>query len=70
METSALQSTNVEGAFMTVLTEIYRIISKNMLIAAPGANYGKSQSFKGTRITIPSQDSDSGGNSGGCCMLS
>ncbi|WMV52829.1 hypothetical protein MTR67_046214 [Solanum verrucosum] len=27
METSALQSTNVEGAFMTVLTEIYNIIS-------------------------------------------
>ncbi|KAG5583575.1 hypothetical protein H5410_054202 [Solanum commersonii] len=61
METSALQSTNVEGAFMTVLTEIYKIISKNTLIAAPGAYYGKSQSLKGTRIIVPGQDSDSGG---------
>ncbi|KAH0723247.1 hypothetical protein KY285_005837 [Solanum tuberosum] len=70
METSALQSTNVDGAFMTVLTEIYKIISKNTLIAAPGADYGKSQSLKGTRIIVPGQDSDSGGNSGGCCMSS
>ncbi|KAG5583573.1 hypothetical protein H5410_054200, partial [Solanum commersonii] len=70
METSALQSTNVDGAFMTVLIEIYKIISKNMLIAAPGADYGKSQSLKGTRIIVPGQDSDSGGNSGGCCMSS
>ncbi|WMV31120.1 hypothetical protein MTR67_024505, partial [Solanum verrucosum] len=70
METSALLSTNVEGAFMTVLTEIYKIISKNMLIAAPGADYGKSQSLKGTRIIVPGQDLDSGGNSGGCCMSS
>ncbi|XP_055808458.1 ras-related protein RABA4d-like [Solanum dulcamara] len=70
METSALQSTNVEGAFMTVLTEIYKIISKNTLTATPGADYGKSQPLKGTRIIVPGQDSDSGGNSGGCCMSS
>ncbi|XP_015161305.1 ras-related protein RABA4d-like, partial [Solanum tuberosum] len=31
MEPSALHSTNVTGAFMTVLTEIYKIISKNTL---------------------------------------
>ncbi|XP_049368971.1 ras-related protein RABA4d-like [Solanum verrucosum] len=53
METSALQSTNVEGAFMTVLTEIYKSISKNTLIAAPGADYGMPQSLKGTRIIAP-----------------
>ncbi|XP_049401113.1 ras-related protein RABA4d-like isoform X1 [Solanum stenotomum] len=70
METSALQSTNVEGEFMTVLTEIYKIISKNTLNAAPGADYGKSQSLKGTRIIVPGHDSDSGGNSGCCCMSS
>ncbi|KAJ0961730.1 hypothetical protein J5N97_000049 [Dioscorea zingiberensis] len=33
METSALEATNVESAFLTVLTEIYRIISKKSLIA-------------------------------------
>lgn len=70
METSALQSTNIEGAFMTVLTEIYKIISKNTLIAAPGADYGKPQSLKGTRIIAPGQDTDSGGNSSGCCISS
>ncbi|KAG0466248.1 hypothetical protein HPP92_017828 [Vanilla planifolia] len=32
LETSALESTNVETAFMTVLTEIYRIISKKSLV--------------------------------------
>ncbi|XP_059295815.1 ras-related protein RABA4d-like [Lycium ferocissimum] len=69
-ETSALQSTNVESAFMTILTEIYKIIGKNTLTANPGADYGKSQSLKGTRIIVPGQDSDSGGNSGGCCMSS
>lgn len=33
METSALESTNVETAFLTILTEIYRIISKKTLTA-------------------------------------
>ncbi|XP_060174620.1 ras-related protein RABA4d-like [Lycium barbarum] len=70
METSALQSTNVESAFMTILTEIYKIISKNTLTANPGADYGKSQSLKGTKIIVPGQDLDSGGNSGGCCRSS
>ncbi|KAK4378038.1 hypothetical protein RND71_004334 [Anisodus tanguticus] len=62
METSSLQSTNVESAFMTILTEIYKIISKNTLTANPGADYGKSQSLKGTRIIVTGQDLDSGGN--------
>ncbi|KAF2307807.1 hypothetical protein GH714_032023 [Hevea brasiliensis] len=33
METSALEATNVETAFLTVLTEIYRVISKKTLSA-------------------------------------
>ncbi|KAG5583584.1 hypothetical protein H5410_054211 [Solanum commersonii] len=70
MEPSALQSTNVEGAFMILLAEIYKIISKKTHIAAPGADYGKPQSLKRTRIIVPGQDSDSGGNSDGCCMSS
>ncbi|CAN4109108.1 unnamed protein product [Withania somnifera] len=70
METSALQSTNVESAFMTVVTEIYKIISKKTLTATPGVDCGKSQSLKGTRIIVPGQDSDSGGRGGGCCRSS
>ncbi|THG16721.1 hypothetical protein TEA_021790 [Camellia sinensis var. sinensis] len=33
VETSALEATNVESAFLTVLTEIYRIMSKKTLLA-------------------------------------
>ncbi|GMQ02005.1 hypothetical protein CsSME_00048436 [Camellia sinensis var. sinensis] len=32
VETSALEATNVESAFLTVLTEIYRIMSKKTLL--------------------------------------
>lgn len=67
METSALQATNVESAFMTILTEIYRIVSKKTLIANDGSDYGKSTSLKGTRIIVPSQDSDPNAKQGGCC---
>ncbi|KAL3534231.1 hypothetical protein ACH5RR_002692 [Cinchona calisaya] len=70
METSALESTNVESAFMTVLTEIYHIISKKTLNAADGSDYGKSASLKGTRIIVPGQYSDSSGRKAGCCKSS
>ncbi|KAI7748405.1 hypothetical protein M8C21_008159 [Ambrosia artemisiifolia] len=63
METSALESTNVESAFLTALTEIYKITCKKSLSADGG--YGKS-SLKGTAILVPNQDADSGGK-GGCC---
>ncbi|KAI3760592.1 hypothetical protein L1987_50989 [Smallanthus sonchifolius] len=65
METSALESTNVESAFLTALTEIYRIIGKKSLSAGNG-DYGKSTSLKGTAILVPNQDVNSGGKSG-CC---
>ncbi|XP_047338355.1 ras-related protein RABA4d-like [Impatiens glandulifera] len=65
METSALESTNVETAFLTVLTEIYRIMAKKSL-AADGSSSGKSMSFKGTAIIVPGQDSD-GEKKSGCC---
>ncbi|CAK9181600.1 unnamed protein product [Ilex paraguariensis] len=71
METSALEATNVESAFMTVLTEIYRIISKKSLAAANGGvDYGKTASLKGTKIVVPGQESDSGGRKSGCCLSS
>lgn len=64
METSALGATNVESAFMTILTEIYRIISKKTLVATDDA---KAASLKGTRIVVPGQEPDSGARSGGSC---
>ncbi|GFP89648.1 RAS-related protein raba4d [Phtheirospermum japonicum] len=59
METSALQATNVESAFLTILTEIYRIVSKKSLAANEGSDYAKSTSLKGTMIIVPGHDSDS-----------
>ena len=38
METSALESTNVETAFLTILTEIYRLVSKKTLTANDDAD--------------------------------
>ncbi|XP_073043104.1 ras-related protein RABA4d-like [Primulina eburnea] len=70
METSALEATNVESAFMTILTEIYRIMSKKSLAVADGMDYGKSASLKGTKIVVPGQEMDPNRRKGGCCRNS
>ncbi|KAF5785821.1 putative small GTP-binding protein [Helianthus annuus] len=64
METSALESTNVESAFRATLTEIYMIVGKKSLSA--DGDCGKSTSLKGSVVLVPNQDADSGGK-GGCC---
>lgn len=70
METSALEATNVETAFLTVLTEIYRIISKKSLTANDEQDVGgNSNLLKGTRIIVPGQDQNSA-SKGGCCLSS
>lgn len=57
METSALEATNVEPAFITVLTEIYRIVSKKSLVANEEAeSEGKSSLLMGTKLVVPSQE--------------
>ncbi|XP_040991146.1 ras-related protein RABA4c [Juglans microcarpa x Juglans regia] len=57
METSALEATNVESAFLTILTEIYRIISKKSLIANDESESGGASSLlTGTKIVVPGQD--------------
>ncbi|PKA47304.1 Ras-related protein RGP1 [Apostasia shenzhenica] len=67
METSALEATNVETAFLTVLTEIYRIISKKALIANDEQeSSGNSALLRGTKIAIPPEPS--GGSKSSCCM--
>lgn len=69
METSALEATNVEQAFATVLTEIYRIMSKKSLVANEESE-GSSALLKGTKIVVPTQEPVSGGTKYSCCGTS
>ncbi|CBI29902.3 hypothetical protein VitviT2T_012936 [Vitis vinifera] len=67
METSALEATNVETAFLTVLTDIYKIISKKTLTANTDTDStGSSTLLKGTKIIVPGGP-DSAAQKGGCC---
>ncbi|XP_051142197.1 ras-related protein RABA4d-like [Andrographis paniculata] len=66
METSALEATNVESAFMTILTEIYRIVSKKAL-SDDGHALDKAGSLKGTAIIVAGADADNNSRSG-CCL--
>lgn len=53
LETSALESTNVEAAFMTVLTEIFGIVSKRNLSAdAQSNNGGGAPPLAGKKIVV------------------
>jgi len=53
LETSALQATNVETAFMTVLTEIFNIVNKKNLAADENQGNGNSASLSGKKIIVP-----------------
>lgn len=52
LETSALQATNVENAFQTVLTEIFKIHSKKNIVADPKAN-GATPTLAGKKVLVP-----------------
>ncbi|KAK2642196.1 hypothetical protein Ddye_023959 [Dipteronia dyeriana] len=62
LETSALEATNIEKAFQTILTEIYHIISKKAL-AAQQATANISIPGQGTTINV----NDTGNVKKGCC---
>ena len=53
LETSALQATNVEIAFMTLLTEIFNNVNKKNLIAGENQINGNPASLPGKKIIIP-----------------
>lgn len=53
LETSALEATNVEPAFMTVLTEIFNIVNKKNLVADEEQGNGNVPSLSGKKIIIP-----------------
>ncbi|KVI08589.1 Ran GTPase [Cynara cardunculus var. scolymus] len=52
LETSALEATNVEDAFLTVLTEIFRIVNKKSLAVNEEQN-GNTGSLAGKKIIVP-----------------
>ncbi|KAG6545152.1 hypothetical protein Mapa_013417 [Marchantia paleacea] len=64
METSALESTNVENAFKQILTQIYRVVSKKALDVGedPSAGPGKGQT-----ITVGNKDEVTATKKVGCC---
>ncbi|KAI8001656.1 hypothetical protein ACSBR2_014569 [Camellia fascicularis] len=63
METSALESLNVDNAFTEVLTQIYRVVSRKAL------DIGDDPAAlpKGQTISIGSRDDVSAVKKGGCC---
>lgn len=67
LETSALEAINVETAFLTVLTEIYRIISKKALIANDDQGNGNSALLTGTKLNVPVEVQEVSTNKNYCC---
>ncbi|PNH01791.1 Ras-related protein YPTC6 [Tetrabaena socialis] len=64
IETSALESTNVEKAFQQILTEIYHIVSKKVLDSEDNRpKIGEGRDV----IVIDNQHDDGGKKKGGCC---
>ncbi|CAA7404582.1 unnamed protein product [Spirodela intermedia] len=56
LETSALEATNVEKAFQTILGEIYRIISKKTLSDDPSAAAAHGAIKEGKTIVVSASD--------------
>lgn len=67
LETSALEATNVESAFLMVLTEIYRIVSKKSLIANEEQGNGRTGLLTGTKIVVPSESQEVQVAKKSCC---
>ncbi|KAI3975358.1 hypothetical protein MKX01_022120 [Papaver californicum] len=53
LETSALEGSNVETAFSTVLTEIFNIVNKKTLVADEDQSNGSQASLTGKNIIVP-----------------
>ncbi|KAJ4714479.1 Ras-related protein like [Melia azedarach] len=67
LETSALEATNVENAFMTVLTEIFNIVNKKNLAAGEGQSNGNPASLSGKKIIVPGPAQEIPAKSNMCC---
>uniref|UniRef100_A0A8B9BN97 small monomeric GTPase n=3 Tax=Neognathae TaxID=8825 RepID=A0A8B9BN97_9AVES len=64
LETSALDSTNVETAFHNILTEIYRIVSQRQITGQPEPEFGPSTTIEPVRV-LPTQQE---GRQAPCCQ--
>lgn len=53
LETSALEATNVEEAFLTVLTEIFNIVNKRNLVSGDDQGNANPASLAGKKILVP-----------------
>lgn len=53
LETSAMEATNIEEAFLTVLTEIFNILNKKNLSAGDDQANGNPASLTGKKILVP-----------------
>lgn len=62
LETSALESFNIDKAFQTILTEIYQIMSRKALAAQEAAGTVPNQG-----VTISVSDSSGDSAKKGCC---
>lgn len=67
LETSALESTNVENAFLTVLTEIFNIVNRKNLAAGEDQTNGNPASLTGKKIIIPGPAQEIPAKSNMCC---
>ena len=63
IETSALDATNVDLAFETILVEIYRIVRKNL----EQGKYDPDRPAPSMIGSVPITPHNRGGNSRGCC---
>eukprot|EP00262_Sarcandra_glabra_P009491 TRINITY_DN238_c0_g2_i1.p1 TRINITY_DN238_c0_g2~~TRINITY_DN238_c0_g2_i1.p1 ORF type:complete len:228 (+),score=32.77 TRINITY_DN238_c0_g2_i1:109-792(+) len=71
LETSALEATNVETAFLTVLTEIFNIVNKKNLDAGDEhQGNGNASSLSGKKIIIPGPAQEIPVRSKLCCKSS
>ncbi|EFJ12174.1 rab family GTPase [Selaginella moellendorffii] len=64
METSALESTNVENAFKQILTQIYRVVSKKALDVGEDPSAAPA---KGQTINVGGKDDVTATKKVGCC---
>ncbi|XP_022751099.1 ras-related protein Rab11A-like [Durio zibethinus] len=67
LETSALEATNVETAFLTVLTEIFSIVNKKNLVAGDNQGNGNPASLAGKKILVPGPAQEIPAKSNMCC---
>ncbi|XP_049770944.1 ras-related protein Rab-11A isoform X3 [Schistocerca cancellata] len=66
IETSALDSTNVETAFQNILTEIYRIVSQKQIPDSPDEDNTPSGNMKPIHVE-PTDESSAAGAKRACC---